>query len=279
MRLMRPKHYVKNGLILLPLVFGNQLLNSGKLWQALVALATFSLVASIVYIINDIRDAEKDRLHPEKKHRPLASGKVSPAQAVALAIFLSLATAAIGLAGHLNATSWLLLITYLIVNIAYSFGLKNLPIADIALLASGFVLRVLFGASVFGIEVSHWLYLTILAGAFYMSLGKRRNEIITNGTKSRKVNEAYSLQFLEKNMYVCLTLALVFYALWAAGPERANVLLYASIPFAILISMAYSLSIEKNDSSGDPVDVLFKSRMLRILVPAYVLMMILAVYL
>lgn len=277
-RLMRPKHYIKNGLILLPLIFGNQLLNADRLGEIVVALVTFSFVASIVYIINDIRDVKKDRLHPQKKHRPLASGGVSVAQAVSLAVLLTVITAVVGYIGQLSAMSWLLLVGYLVINVAYSFGLKNVPIIDVALLASGFVIRVLFGASVFGIEVSHWLYLTILASAFYISLGKRRNEIITNGTKSRKVNELYSLQFLDKNMYVCLTLTLVFYSLWATDPARASVLLYASIPFVILVFMTYSLKIEQNDSTGDPVDVVLKSNILKVLVPAYVILMVLAVY-
>lgn len=275
---MRPKHYIKNGLVLLPLVFGGQLLDADRVQEIAVALVTFSLAASIVYIINDIRDIKKDRQHPQKRLRPLASGAVSSGQAIALSVLLAMATVAIGYGGGLTGVSWLLLAGYLVINVAYSFGLKNVPVVDVALLASGFVIRVLFGASVFGIEVSHWMYLTILAGAFYISLGKRRNEIITNGTKSRKVNERYSLQFLDKNMYVCLTLTLVFYSLWATDPSRASILLYASIPFIILVFMAYSLKIEQDDSSGDPVDVVLKSKTLKVLIPAYIALMMIAVY-
>lgn len=279
LRLLRPKHYIKNVLVLIPLVFSNQLLHAGNITPAVVALVTFSLVASIVYIINDIQDVNKDRQHPVKKHRPLASGAVSVSQATLVAGALAVLTVVIGYAGGLTLASWLLLASYVVINIGYSFGLKNVPIADIALLVSGFVIRVLFGASVFDIAVSHWLYMTILAGAFYVSLGKRRNEIITNGTKSRKVNELYSLQFLDKNMYVCMGLTLVFYSLWATDPSKEGTLLYLTIPLVILIFMTYSLTIEKNDSTGDPVDVLMKSKPLLILAPMYAVITILTLYL
>lgn len=277
-RLMRPKHYIKNGLILLPLMFGSQLLQGGQLLAIVAALVTFSLTASIVYIVNDIRDAAKDKLHPQKKFRPIASGKVTTGQAIALIGVLAVITVVVGFATGLNTTSWLLLVSYVVINIAYSFGLKHLPIVDVALLASGFVIRVLFGASMFAIALSPWLYLTILAGAFYMSFGKRRNEIIINGTRSRKVNERYSLQFLDKNMYVCLALTLVFYSLWATDPVRANILLYITIPFFMVTLMTYSLKIEQDNSTGDPVDVLSKSRALQLLVPTFIIALAFAVY-
>lgn len=277
-RLMRPKHYVKNVLILVPLVFGSQLLVAGKLAQIAVAIIAFSLITSVVYIINDIRDVKKDRLHPRKKHRPLAAKKVSIAQAVALASGLFVVAVGLGVVAHFSLAAWLLLVAYLIINIVYSFGLKNVPVLDIVLLASGFVIRVLFGASVVGIEVSHWLYMTVLAGAFYISLGKRRNEIMTSGTKSRKVNELYSLQFLDKNMYVCFALTLVFYSLWATDPARMGSLLYLTIPFVMVIFMTYSLAIERNDSSGDPVDVVMKHPILLALIPTYAILTVALVY-
>jgi 4-hydroxybenzoate polyprenyltransferase len=279
LRLLRPKHYIKNALILTPLVFGNQLFNEDKFAAVFVALATFCFVASIVYIINDIRDIRKDQQHPIKKNRPLASGKISVRQAWLVVGVLAVLTIGVGLAGGLTLVSWLLLAGYLAINIGYSYGLKNVPIVDIALLVSGFVIRVLFGASVFDITVSHWLYMTILAGAFYVSLGKRRNEIITSGTKSRKVNELYSLQFLDKNMYVCMTLTLVFYSLWATDPAKMDTFLYLTIPLVILIFMTYSMAIEKNDSTGDPVDVILKHKPLLLLTAACGIIMFLALYL
>lgn len=279
LRLLRPRHYIKNFLVLAPLVFGKQLFSLGNVKPLVVAIITFSLTASAIYIINDIRDVKKDRQHPTKKFRPIASNKVSVKQATILVIFLAILIITIGYAGRISMIAWMLLGAYAAINIAYSYGLKNVPILDVALLASGFVIRVLYGASIFHIRVSHWLYMTVLAGAFYVSFGKRRNEIIINGTKSRRVNELYSLQFLDKNMYVCMALTLVFYALWATDPARADVLMYATIPSVILLLMTYSLKIEENNSSGDPVDVIAKSNALQVLVPFVAVLMVFAVYL
>ena len=108
-------------------------------------------------------------------------------------------------------------------NLLYSFGLKNVPVADIAILVSGFLLRVLYGSSITGIEISKWLYLTVIAMSFYLGLGKRRNELEKHGGEStRKVLEAYNKNFLDKNMYMCLSLAIVFYSLWCTDPNTIS---------------------------------------------------------
>jgi 4-hydroxybenzoate polyprenyltransferase len=272
-KLMRPKHYVKNGLILAPLVFSGQLLVGNNIVRALLATIIFSLVASAVYIINDIQDVKKDRKHPKKKNRPIASGAVSVRQAVTLLAVILVVVAVLAIVLSLNLVSIILLAVYLAINIGYSFGLKNIPIVDIAILAAGFVIRVLYGGDVVNIDVSNWLYLTVLAGAFYVSLGKRRNEIIVNGVKSRKVNKSYTLNFLDKFMYVCLALLLTFYSLWATnsvGGGHGD--LFWTIPIVILLCMTYSLHIEKEGSMGDPVDVLFGNKVLLVFAAIYIIL-------
>lgn len=255
-RLIRPKHWIKNGLIFLPLVFSGMLFEYDPVITVAWSFVVFSLVASCVYIINDLRDIEKDRKHPTKKHRPLASGVVSKKAAIAVLGVLLLASLCISFWIGLRAEAIVVLVAYLGLNIAYSFGLKNYPIVDIVILSAGFVLRVLYGAEVLDISMSSWLYMTILAGALYLSLGKRRNEIQQNGTVSRVVNKHYTISFLDKNMYVCMALLLVFYSLWATDPSREDSLLFLTIPIVVVLFMTYSLSIEKSSSSGDPVDVL-----------------------
>ena len=279
-RLMRPKHYIKNVLILAPLVFSGQLLVGDNLLQAALSVVIFSLVASAVYVINDIRDVKKDRQHPKKKNRPIASGAVSIRQAITLLAVIIAATVILTIVTKLNWVSIILLGIYLVINIGYSFGLKNIPIVDIAILAAGFVIRVLYGGEVVDIEVSNWLYLTVLAGAFYVSLGKRRNEIIVNGVKSRKVNESYTLNFLDKFMYVCLALLLTFYSLWATAPSGGGESsLFWTIPIVILLCMSYSLHIEKEGSLGDPVDVLLSDKVLLVFAGSYVVVTTLLLYL
>lgn len=268
--LLRPKHYLKNGLIFLPLIFSGNLFQFHEVTTLLLAFVAFCAVASIVYIVNDIRDKDRDRLHPKKKHRPIASGAISINQAIAIVCILAGITIIFSLLADLPIYGYIILAVYLIVNVLYSFGLKNVPVIDVAILAAGFVLRVLYGGQVIDIEVSRWLYLTVLAGAFYMGLGKRRGELLTNGAKSRKVNEFYTHNFLDKNMYVCLALTLVFYSLWATDPSRENTSLFWTIPVVIVILMTYSLDVEKEGSMSDPTDVLLGNKVLLSLAVAYI---------
>jgi decaprenyl-phosphate phosphoribosyltransferase len=268
--LARPKHYLKNALIFLPLLFSGKIFHDGHFVQVLLAALAFSAAASIVYIINDIRDVEKDRQHPKKKFRPIASGTVSVNQAYALAVIFAAAVVILGYFANSNATAWLLLVIYVVINLAYSAGLKNVPIVDITILAAGFLLRVVYGGNAVDIGVSDWLYLTTLAGAFYLGLGKRRGELLANGAKSRKVNEFYTHDFLDKNMYVCMALTLVFYSLWATDPTSRAYSLFWTIPLIIILFMTYSLDIEKKGSLGDPVDVLLGNKTLAALTLFYV---------
>lgn len=175
--LMRVHHYIKNILIFMPLIFSGNLTDRRKFTATLLGMIAFSLVTSAVYIINDIRDAEKDRMHPTKKNRPIASGAVTPFHAVVLMVSFLIAAVVLLVVSDATAGSYALVILYLFINVAYSMGLKDVPLLDVTILASGFLLRVLFGAVLTGTEVSEWLYLTVLSGAFYFSLGKRRNEL------------------------------------------------------------------------------------------------------
>jgi 4-hydroxybenzoate polyprenyltransferase len=240
--------------------------------RTLGAAAAFSLVASVVYIINDIQDVESDRRHPKKKSRPIASGAISVSQAWIFAVALTTVAIALGFIVDSNLAAWTLLGVYFVINVAYSKGLKTVPVVDIAILATGFVLRVLYGGQIVDIEVSRWLYLTVLAGAFYMGLGKRRGELLTVGTKSRKVNELYSHGFLDKNMYVCLSLTLVFYSLWATDPTQSTSSLFWTVPVVMVLMMLYSLDVEKDGTMGDPVDVLTDNRILGLLALAYIVL-------
>ena len=269
LRLIRPKHYLKNLLVFVPLVFSGYLFDGAYLLPAIYSFLAFSAVASVVYVVNDLRDKELDKLHKTKKNRPIASGAVSTNSAVALiTILVGLASLFQYLAG-ISLFAVLLLLLYLFLNIAYSFGLKNVPIIDVSILSLGFVIRVLYGGYSVGIDVSEWLYLAILAFSFYLALGKRRNEIRTNGTKTRKVNKHYNQDFLDKNMYVCLGLTLTYYSLWAVDPLQKHKLMYVTIPVVIVIVMVYSLMNETRESEGDPVSVLVGNKYLLSLVVMY----------
>lgn len=272
-KLMRPKHYIKNFLIFFPLVFSGNFFQKELLVSCIMCFFAFCLSASIVYIINDIKDKEKDKLHEKKKNRPIASGKVSVKNAIVLAIllfFLSYFFQVLA-SNKLLDFSYLYILLYIILNIGYSLGLKNVPLLDVAILVSGFLIRVLYGASIVDVEISNWLYLTVISAAFYLGFGKRRNEIKKVGNKSREVLKYYNKDFLDKNMYICLSLTIVFYALWTVDPinvAKASNMLVWTVPFIMLILMKYSMNIE-NDSFGDPVNVVLEDKVLIITIILY----------
>lgn len=197
LKLMRIKHYLKNGLIFLPLIFNSQLFEIKPLLMTFYGFISFCLISSAVYVINDIKDVEKDRMHKIKKNRPIASGAISIKEAILLFIVLTISSLCINIFIIKEFSSILLISLYLILNIMYSLGLKNIPIIDVVILVSGFVIRVIYGASITSIEISKWLYLTVMSGSFFMGFGKRRNEIIKQGNDSRAVLKYYTKDYLD----------------------------------------------------------------------------------
>ena len=261
LKLIRISHWMKNVLIFLPLFFSGNLFNTNKLILSIIGFIGFSLVASCVYMINDINDVEADKKHPVKKHRPLASGEIKIKTAIILVVLFLLISA--GLITYLYTITKAIIIIvlpilYLILNILYSMRLKHIPIVDVTILVSGFIIRVIYGALIIGVYLSNWLLLMVMFGSFYLVFGKRRNEITKNGDSSRKVLKLYNKEFLDKNMYVFLSLALISYSLWCVDPttlERVgNNYLIWSVPIIVLVFLKYSLDVE-NNSYGDPIDV------------------------
>lgn len=276
LKLMRVKHYIKNLLVFAALLCSGQFWAKEKIAAGGGGFAAFCLLSSAVYIINDIRDIDKDRSHPTKCRRPLAAGTIPVSRARILAVVLAVIAMA-GTAAFFQPAAVLLLALYFVVNLGYSFGLKDIPLVDITLLVAGFFLRIVFGAVVTGITISNWLYLTVIAFAFYFAMGKRRNETMSGGSgQTRRVLAAYPQSFLDKGMYMFLTLANMFYALWcmdAVTIERyggANMVL--TVPVVLLITLKYSLDMESG-SDGDPVEVVLHDKVLTVLCVLYLCLM------
>lgn len=271
LKLMRVKHYMKNFLIFLPIIFSKNLFNLDILKKCIVAFISFSLISSVIYIINDLKDVEKDKNHPVKKYRPIASGSVSKKCAIFVLILLIIVDVLLlYITGLLLNLANIFLIIYLVINILYSFGLKNIPLLDIAILSFGFVLRVLYGGNIVSIPISSWLFLTVVSVSFYMALGKRKKELVKlKSTKTRSVLKYYTEDFLEKNMYMFLTLIIVFYSMWAILAVNSDLFIY-SIIFVIIILLKYNLDIDK-DGYGDPVDVILGDKILISIVLIYCL--------
>ena len=278
-KLLRINHYIKNFLIFLPLIFSGNFFSTNLFIITIVEFISFSLVASSVYVFNDIQDFDKDRLHPVKKSRPIASGEISLKKAYFVFIILLILSLILQIILYKNAqfqfqtllvtTSCLLL--YLFINIIYSKWAKHIPIFDIVILALGFIIRVYYGGYAISIPISNWLYLTILSFSFYLVIGKRRGEYIKS-VETRPVLKHYSKEFLDKLMYVFLSLTLVFYSLWCVfGVDKAisDSILF-SIIIVIFIVLKYSLIVE-GDSLADPVDVLTHDKTLMFGLLVYIL--------
>lgn len=260
-KLIRPKHYLKNILIFLPLIFSGHFFNIELLKISLFGFFSFCMAASTIYIVNDIKDREKDKMHDIKKNHPIASGKISVKKAVVLSIITFIIAMFFQFLTQ-KIFGFIFVVLYVIMNIAYSFKLKDIPLIDISIIVIGFLIRVLYGAYLINVEVSNWLLLTVISISFYLALGKRRNEIKKNGSNSRKVLKYYTVDFLDKNMYLSLTLALTFYSLWCN--DNVNEKLIWTVPLAIMTCMKYSMIVE-DDSYGDPVDVILSNISLLIL--------------
>lgn len=277
----RVHHYIKNLLVFLALICSGQLFQGERFLAAFWGFCAFCMLSSSIYVINDIRDVEKDRRHPTKCRRPIAAGRISIQSAWLFAGALLLLTALFNfLVFQPKATA--LLALYFVLNLGYSFGWKNIPLVDVTILVSGFLLRILYGSFISGITLSNWLFLTCLSLMFYFALGKRRNELrrIQSG-QTRAVLQHYTEGFLDKNMYLCLALCNVFYALWCmdsqtiASYNTENLVWTA--PIVLLISMKYSLNVEGN-SDGDPVEVLLHDKFLLLLCCAYAGVMLCILY-
>ena len=262
-KLLRPKHSVKNLLIFLPLIFGLKDLTLKDFRTSILGFIVFCLVASSIYIINDYKDIEKDRLHPVKKKRPLASGAVTKKEAwitfsvlllVAIIISFTFPLASIGLIAG-----------YFVLNLGYSLGLKNIPILDVVILTSGFMIRLFLGSSLSGIAVSPLLYLVVMSGAFYLGISKRYNEIIKTGNQTRSVLKKYNVEYLKSIMNMFLVLIIVFYTEWCSNayPGHRDLFL-ASVPMLIILIISYIYVAEK-DQYGDPADVIMKNKPLMLI--------------
>ena len=287
LKLIRVKHYIKNLLIFFPLVFSHSVFNFALYDKLIIGFLSFSLYASITYILNDIHDIEHDKRHEYKKFRPLASGAISKKSAyIFLGVILLINIILnIWLFKIINSVIVLLIpVFYLIINILYSKWLKHLPIIDVFVIAFGFFLRVVYGALLINVELSNWFSLLIIFGSLYMGFGKRRNELIKSDKKiasTREVLAKYNKEFLDKNMYLCLSAVIIFYSLWCMDQNVSqtinNSYLIFTVPYFALILLYYNLSVESG-SSGDPVEVILENKLLIVLIFGFAVLMFLILY-
>ena len=256
LRLMRPHQWLKNIFVFAGLVFSQSWRDEATLARVLLAFAAFCCVSSMVYIMNDWHDRASDALHPTKRHRPLASGLVPVPLALALATLLLVAGFGIAAA---NRSLVILLALYVLLNMAYSWRLKQVPVVDVSLIASGFMLRLLAGTVAVGIPPSRWLILTGIFVALYLGFSKRKAESFRAESSQRAVMAQYPAALLDTFIAVTMTATLTTYSLFATSPEaqlqHGERLLY-TVPVVIFGMLRYTWQVHRGQGEDVALDLL-----------------------
>lgn len=282
-RLLRPQQWLKNGVVLAGLIFAGEAHVISKAVIAFEALIAFCFLSSAVYVLNDIIDRERDRLHPLKKNRPVASGEVS----VSTASIVGVVLAAVGIAISAMITQSFLIValSYLLLNILYTFILKNVVIIDVMCIAAGFVLRAAGGAVAIDVEISGWLLITTFVLALFLGLGKRRHELIyleKEAGAHRRILEKYSTYLLDQLIGVVTASTVITYLFYTLSPEVSAKLgtqyLFATIPFVIYGIFRYLYLVHKEEKGGSPTRLLFTDRPLLLDVLLWLASVILILY-
>ena len=280
--LMRVRHYIKNLIIFLPPMLTLRLSDINVIIANIKAFVIFSFTASIVYIFNDIKDLASDRRHPLKSSRPIASGAVSIKAAITVIIILAAMIIFLWESSNFAASYITWPVIYFALNILYSVKLKNIPLVDVVVLSSCYVIRLFYGAAVNNSEVSNWVMLTMLSVSLFMGFGKRRNEFIQYGKSMRKSLKGYSAAFLDKSLQITLTSSIIFYSLMCADTNtviaRSGVNLLWTVPVVIIICLRYLMLVESKECDGDPVSVIMRDKTLIILCSSYIASIIILLY-
>ena len=261
LKLARPPQWLKNGIILLALIFAGEMTHPKKVELALLAIAIFCLLSSAVYTFNDLIDRKNDRKHPLKKNRPIASGKVSIGTAVTVVVILS----SVGLAAAwlINTNFFMTAVVFLSFNLLYTLWLKNIVIVDVMAVALSFVVRAYAGAFAIDVPASKWMLINTLLLALFLGFGKRRHELIVleeGAAAHRKILGKYSPYLLDQLIAVVTPSVLVMYMLYSFSTEVSLKLgtqnLFATIPFVVYGLFRYLYLIHKEEKGGSPTHVL-----------------------
>jgi decaprenyl-phosphate phosphoribosyltransferase len=260
-RLLRPKHWIKNLFVLAPLIFSGMFTRPGLALLAIFAFMLFCVAASIVYVINDLSDVRRDALHPVKRlTRPLASGAVSITEARVVLVVL----AALLLVGSFVSIPLVaVLIGYILLKVFYSVWLKSIPVVDIFCVAAGFVLRVYAGAVAIDVPLSSWMLVTTLSIALYLAAIKRRDELEAQGDGARAVLGKYSIALLDRFALLSSVFSIVFYSLFVVTTRPV---LAFTIPLVLFGIFRYWFLVDRGNRGESPTDALWSDRTLAVTV-------------
>lgn len=260
---LRPKQWTKNVLVFAALVFSHNLTDAMAFLEVVIAFFCFCIASSSVYLLNDLRDRESDRLHPVKRFRPIAAGQVAVTHAWTLAAVLAIVALGVGfiITPYFSA----LLLGYMLLNVAYSLFLKHEVILDVFSISAGFVLRAAGGAVVLAVPISPWLYVCTVVLALFVGFGKRRNEIelLQEGAGGHRKNlDDYSAPLLDQFIVVTAGATVMAYSLYTVVAENLpeNHLMMSTIPFVLYGIFRYLYLVHQKQEGGAPEQVILSDR-------------------
>ena len=284
LKMMRPHQYLKNLFIFLPAFFALKIADPIVLKSALSGFVAFSLAASSIYILNDYVDVEADRKHPKKCKRAFASGEITATFALGLMVILFLCAG--GLIFSVSKDAAAVLLTYVLMNVAYSLKLKHIAILDVTIISIGFILRLFVGSLTTGITLSVWIVVMTFLLALFMALAKRRDDVLiflSTGKKMRKVIDGYNLQFLDGAMTIMGSVVIVSYILYTTSRDVAVKFhcddLYLTALFVIVGILRYMQITLVEEDSSSPTRILMTDRFMQLTILAWVASFVWILYL
>src|SRR6202158_159928 len=280
--LLRPNQWIKNAFVAAPLFFTPQAISGAALVHVALGVACFSAMASAIYVLNDWRDREVDRKHPLKRLRPLAAGTVASGTALVLALCLALASSAV-------TSIWLprrfaiVLAIYVLQNLAYNFGLKQIAILDVLCIAIGFVLRIYAGGTLIGVTPTVWIVACPLLLALFLGFAKRRDDLILGVDDEHRLSlSGYNLPFLDASLAIVLAALVVSYLLYTTQPENMTRMhtdkLYLTAPFVIAGVLRYLQVTLVEHRSGSPTRLALSDRFLMLTILGWLATFALLIY-
>ncbi|HKK19913.1 MAG TPA: decaprenyl-phosphate phosphoribosyltransferase [candidate division Zixibacteria bacterium] len=283
LRLIRPTQWLKNGLLLAPLIFAGVATDVHRVELAFLGVALFCLLSSAVYVFNDLFDLKQDLQHPLKRNRPLPAGEISRTTAIILLVLLTLV--GLGAAFFVNMSFFWISVAFVLFNFLYSIWLKHVVIVDVMSIAISFVLRAYAGALAVDVPASKWLLINTLLLALFLGFGKRRHELVLleeGATAHRKILDKYSPYLLDQLTGVVTASVVVMYMLYSFSPEVSTKLgtqnLFLTIPFVVYGIFRYLYLIHKEDQGGSPTRVLISDKPILMTVVFWILTVIIVLY-
>jgi 4-hydroxybenzoate polyprenyltransferase len=280
---LRPKQWDKNVFVFAALIFDGKLFQRGPLLRTILGVILFCLLSGTIYIINDLVDIEKDRQHPIKRHRPLASGRLSPQVAILAAVIIPLIC--LPVAVWLDWGFGLIAAGYVALQIAYSFWLKNIVIIDVMSIAGGFVLRVLAGVALVHVtRFSPWLYVCTTLLALFIAVGKRRHEMFLlqdSANDHRAILAEYSMQLINEMISILSSTTIIAYSLYTFSAPNlpTNHLMMLTIPFVLYGLFRYLYLLHVKNEGGAPEDIVVQDKPIMAAIGLWALAVVLVLYL